>query len=234
MSVRPSATSPPPTDGLALARRVLETEAAAILGLVSHARPSLRTGRRAAARLPRPGHRHRHRQVGDHLPQDRGDARQHRDAGVLPPPRRSRARRSRRDPRRGRRHRPLAQRRDARSAARDRGDQADRGDAGGADRACRVDAGPDRGRRPRYPRRRGGLPAEPGAHGQHDRGARPRRRAGDDAAGAARLPRGGFRAPAPARLARQGPDAGARPDARRRRHAAGRAGGARCATSSPR
>ena len=36
MSVRPPATSPPPTDdGLALARRVLETEAAAILGLVA-------------------------------------------------------------------------------------------------------------------------------------------------------------------------------------------------------
>src|SRR5215218_7459343 len=35
MSARPSATAPPPTDGLALARRVLETEAAAILGLVS-------------------------------------------------------------------------------------------------------------------------------------------------------------------------------------------------------
>src|SRR6188768_4464653 len=35
MPVRPSATPPPPTDGLALARRVLETEAAAILGLVA-------------------------------------------------------------------------------------------------------------------------------------------------------------------------------------------------------
>jgi arabinose-5-phosphate isomerase len=35
MSARSSATSPPSTDGLALARRVLETEAAAILGLVA-------------------------------------------------------------------------------------------------------------------------------------------------------------------------------------------------------
>ena len=35
MSARPPATSPPSTDGLALARRVLETEAAAILGLVA-------------------------------------------------------------------------------------------------------------------------------------------------------------------------------------------------------
>jgi len=34
MAARPSASLPPPTDGLALARRVLETEAAAILGLV--------------------------------------------------------------------------------------------------------------------------------------------------------------------------------------------------------
>jgi arabinose-5-phosphate isomerase len=34
MSARPSASPPPPADGLALARRVLETEAAAILGLV--------------------------------------------------------------------------------------------------------------------------------------------------------------------------------------------------------
>jgi|EndMetStandDraft_4_1072995.scaffolds.fasta_scaffold22552_2 arabinose-5-phosphate isomerase len=34
MAARPSASPPPPADGLALARRVLETEAAAILGLV--------------------------------------------------------------------------------------------------------------------------------------------------------------------------------------------------------
>jgi arabinose-5-phosphate isomerase len=35
MSARPPASPPPPADGLALARRVLETEAAAILGLVA-------------------------------------------------------------------------------------------------------------------------------------------------------------------------------------------------------
>ena len=32
----------------------------------------------AALRVPRPRHRHRHGQVGDHLPQDRGDALEHR------------------------------------------------------------------------------------------------------------------------------------------------------------
>src|SRR5436305_1504380 len=50
---------------------------------------------------------------------------------------------------------------------------------------------------------------------EHDRGARDRRRAGDDAARRERLPRGGFREPAPGREAREAADAGRAPDARR-------------------
>ena len=199
MSVRPSATSPPPTDGLALARRVLETEAAAILGLVSTLDHRFErvvelllgcrgrvivTGigksgiicRKIAATLASTGTPAFFLHPAEAVHGDLGVI--HAEDVVI----------------------ALSHSGETpRSAARDRGDQADRRDAGGADRASGVDAGPDRGRRPRHPRRRGGLPAEPGAHGQHDRGARARRRAGDDAAGAARLPRGGFRAPAPAR-----------------------------------
>ena len=50
---------------------------------------------RRAARVPRQGRRHRHRQVGHRLPQDRRDPRQHRHAGVLPARRRGAARRPR-------------------------------------------------------------------------------------------------------------------------------------------
>ena len=51
-----------------------------------------------------------------------------------------------------------------------------------------LDAGAGRRRRPRLPRERGSVPAEPGADGEHHRGPRARRRAGHDAAG-----RKGFR-----------------------------------------
>ena len=199
MSVRPSATSPPPTDGLALARRVLETEAAAILGLVATLDHRFErvvelllgcrgrvivTGigksgiicRKIAATLASTGTPAFFLHPAEAV---------HGDLGVI-------------------------HAEDVVIALSHSGETPEvlrvieaikrigatlvalTGHAG-------VDAGPDRGRRPRHPRRRGGLSAEPGAHRQHDRGARPRRRAGDDAAGAARLPRGGFRAPAPAR-----------------------------------
>jgi arabinose-5-phosphate isomerase len=58
---------------------------------------------------------------------------------------------------------------------------------------------------PRRPRRPGGLPAEPGAHRQHHRGAGPGRRAGGRPARRARLRRRGFR-PLPPRR-RAGPQA---------------------------
>ena len=44
------------------------------------ARRALRARRADAARVPRPRHRHRHGQVGHHLPQDRRDALEHRHA----------------------------------------------------------------------------------------------------------------------------------------------------------
>ena len=80
----------------ALAERVLRLEAEAILA--PHARGSTSASWRAVellARLPRARHRHRHGQVGPDRAQDRRDAREHRDARLLPPPRRGRARRPR-------------------------------------------------------------------------------------------------------------------------------------------
>ena len=59
---------------LVAGRRVLQTEAAAILAL-SIGSTSASSARSSAARLPRPRDRHRHGQVGHHLPEDRRDAR---------------------------------------------------------------------------------------------------------------------------------------------------------------
>ncbi len=59
-------------------------------------RRQLRARRPAALRVPRPGDRHRHGQVGHHLPEDRRDAVEHRHGGLVPAPGRSHARRSRR------------------------------------------------------------------------------------------------------------------------------------------
>ena len=56
--------------------------------------------------------------------------------------------------------------------------------------------------------RRGGLPDEPGADGEHDRGTGAGRRAGDDAARAQGLPRGGVRLAPSRRQARPAADAG--------------------------
>ena len=60
---------------LALARKVLETEAAAILALVARLDERFDARGRAAPPVPRPRHPHRHGQVGHHLPEDRRDAR---------------------------------------------------------------------------------------------------------------------------------------------------------------
>ncbi len=68
---------------LALARRVLETEAAAILALLPRLDERFDRAVDPAARVPRPRHPHRHGQVRHHLPEDRGDAVEHRHAGVL-------------------------------------------------------------------------------------------------------------------------------------------------------
>ena len=88
---------------------------------------------------------------------------------------------------RRRRRRAVAQRRDRRrscACSRPSGASARRiiamtGHAG-------IDPRPVRRRRARLPRRRGGVPAEPGADGQHHGGAGAGRRAGDDAARAKR------------------------------------------------
>ena len=68
----------------ALARKVLETEAAAILALVAASTSGSIAPSQLLRDCQRPRHPHRHGQVGHHLPQDRGDADEHRHAGVLP------------------------------------------------------------------------------------------------------------------------------------------------------
>ncbi len=89
-----------------------------------------------------------------------------------------------------------------------RGDPPDRRATHRPHRRPRVDARPGGRRHAELPRRRGGLPDEPGAHGQHDRRARARRCAGHGPGQAQGLPAGGLRRPAPGRPARQAADAG--------------------------
>ncbi len=175
---------------------------------------ALRTRRAAAARMPRPRHRHRHGQVGHHLPQDRGDALEHRHAGVLPAPGRGDSRRPRRAAVGRRRAGAVVQRRDRGAAAAARDDQAPRRAADRHDRRRRRRRWPVGRRRARLPRLGGGVPAQPGADGQHHGGAGARRRAGDDAARGQGLPPGGLRQPASRRQARQAADAGRAADAR--------------------
>ncbi len=160
-------------------------------------RRPLRARGPAAARLPRPRHRHRHGQVGHHLPQDCGDAR--------PAPARRRS--SSTPPKRFTAISASSRRDDVMLALSYSGETEEllrlletikrlgarliaiTGD-------CRIDARQGGGRRPRLPGLRGGVPAEPGADGEHDRGAGARRRAGDDAARRQGLPPGGLRQPA--------------------------------------
>ena len=125
---------------LTLARKVLQTEAAAVLALVD--RVDDRFAQAVDADLPvqGPRHRHRHGQVGHRLPQDRGDAGEHRHARVLPSSRRSRARRSRRHPGGRRRDRDVVQRRDGRTDARAGNAEADRRAADRVHRRREVDA----------------------------------------------------------------------------------------------
>ena len=137
----------------ALARKVLETEAAAILALVAAARRALRSRGRAAARLPRPRHPHRHGQVGDHLPEDRGDAVEHRHARVLPAPGRSDPRRPRRHSARRRRRGAVVQRRDRRDPAAARNHPPARREADRDHRRPALDAGAGGRRRARLQRR---------------------------------------------------------------------------------
>ena len=85
---RPPARSP---------REVLETEAAAVAGLMRPARRALRPRRRAAALLHRPGGLHRHGQERHRDEEDRRHARLDRHAGALPPPGRGGPRRPRHD-----------------------------------------------------------------------------------------------------------------------------------------
>ena len=87
----PVMISPPEnraSTSLDLARKVLEIEAAAILGLLECLDHRFEQAVDLRRRLPRPRHRHRHGQVRHHLPENRGDADQHRHARVLPASRR--------------------------------------------------------------------------------------------------------------------------------------------------
>ena len=153
----------------ALARKVLETEAAAILALRPSARRPLRPRGRPPPELRRPRHPHRDGQVGHHLPEDRGHAGQHRHRGVFPSPGRSDPRRSRRHPERRCGRRAVLQRRDRRDPAAARNDPPARRQADRDHRRADLDAGAGRRRRARLQRHRRGLSAEPGADREHHR-----------------------------------------------------------------
>ncbi len=160
--------------------------------------------------------RHRHGQVGHHLPQDRGDALEHRHCRVLPSSGRSDPRRPRSAARRRRRARHVVQRRDRRSDPAARVDPphrraADRDHRRAASTLARAaDVSLDCGIDERS------VPAQPRADGEHHGGAGARRRAGDDAARPEGIPRGGFRVASPRRQARPAADARRAGDARRR------------------
>ena len=109
--------SPRRMPDLSLARRVLQTEAAAVLALAD--RLDERFARAVALVRDCKGHviLTGMGKSGIDLPEDRRDAVEHRHVGVLPPPGRSPARRPRRHPRRRRRDRPVVQRRERRAGA---------------------------------------------------------------------------------------------------------------------
>ena len=190
--------SPRRMPDLSLARKVLQTEAAAVLALVDRLDERFARGRDARPRLPGPRDRHRHGQVRHHrAARSRRRSPSTGTAGVLPAPGRSAARRPRRHPRRRRRHRAVVQRREPRSScgiletleAAGRALIAITGVAG-------LDAGAGRRRHARLPGVRRGVPDEPRADGEHDGDAGARRRAGDDRARREGLSARRLRAPA--------------------------------------
>ena len=181
------------TATLDLARTVLRTEASAILSLVDRLDDDFVRAVDYAVRVPRPRRRDRHGQVGHHLPQDRGDALEHRHRGVLSSPRRGDPRRPRHAARRRRRGHRVAQRRDRRSDPAARVDPPHRRAADRDYRRSALDAGACGGRVAQLRHRRRGLPAQPGADGEHDGGTGARRRAGHGGARPKGVPRGGFR-----------------------------------------
>ena len=79
--------------------RCCETEADAILGLIDRLGDDFERALELLFDCRGRVDRHRHGQVGHHLPQDRRDALEHRHVRVLPPSRRSDPRRPRRHPR---------------------------------------------------------------------------------------------------------------------------------------
>ena len=182
-------------------------------------RRQLRARRAAALRVSRPGDRHRHGQVGHHLPEDRGDPVEHRHGGLVPAPRRSHARRSRRHSRRRCGHRALAQRRDRGAGAAARIDPPAGREADRHYRRPRIDAGQGRRRHARLLHRRRSLSDEPRADGQHHRRSRDGRRAGDDAPRPQGVPRRSVRVAASGRQARPPADAGRKRHGQRRRRA---------------
>ncbi len=98
------------------------------------------------------------------------------------------------------------------------------------DRQHRVDAGAGGGGGARLPRVGRGVPDEPGADGEHDRGAGDGRRAGDGGARREGLQARRLRQPASRRKARPEADAGRSVDEQGRRPAGRAAATPRCAT----
>ena len=78
-------------------------------------RRRVRARRPDAVRVPRPRDRHRHGEVRDHLPEDRGHALEHRHVRLVPASRRGHSWRPRGHPRGRRRAGAVAQRRDRRT-----------------------------------------------------------------------------------------------------------------------
>ena len=186
------------------ARKVLEIEAQAILGLRAAHRRVLRPRGRGAARLHRPRRRQRDGQERAHRPEDLGHPLLDRHAVAVPASRgghrtatsgaSSRATSSSPSPTAARRRRcwpssPGCKRLGSPLVAHD-GQPA-------------LVAGPGRRRPPRRLDPRGGLPARPRPHRLHHRRPGHGRRAGHGPAGAARLHRRRLRGPAPGRPPRQ-------------------------------
>ncbi len=168
--------TPPPDDELDLARKVLETEAQAIRGLVGqldagfHRAVDLLQGCTGRVVLTGMG------KSGIIAHKICGHALEHGHARDLSACRRSRPRRPRRRPEQRRRRCPVLQRRDGGAGPAARVDSAHRRAAHRHHRPSQVDARAGVRRRAQLPRRRRSVPDEPGAHGEHDGCARARRR----------------------------------------------------------
>ena len=188
---------------IAEARRVLEVESAAILGLIDHLDNTFVDVVELINAIGRPRHHDGPRQVGHHLQEGQRDAGIDRHAFIFPASRRGHSRRPRHD--RSGRYRPrdLQLRRDRGVAAAAAEHQADRRGDRGHHRQPELVAGEGRGLSSLRRDLERSVSARPRADGVDHRHARPRRRAGDGAADAQRIQGRGLRLPPSRRKTRQ-------------------------------